>query len=86
VGRLIEEDSLKVGGVTYFAALTLALIAGVMMLSCEPLRKGEMRKVTAWGIWAAPLGQPIGIGYWHSERGDDVEGERSAKPPVASIP
>lgn len=66
----------------------VALVGGAMLLfalaalisGCEPLREGEGRKITAWGIWAAPMGTPIGIGYWHSERGPDVESEQSAKP------
>jgi len=46
------------------------------------LNQGENRKVTAWGIWALVAGNPIGVGYWHSERGPDVKSEMSAKPKI----
>ena len=58
------------------ALLLVVLLAG----GCSALREGETRKITAWGIWAVVMGAPVGIGYWHSERGDDVVGEESAKP------
>lgn len=68
-------------GLRAYALLLLALLAVALLMGCEPLRKGENRKITAWGIWAAPFGTPVGIGYWHSERGPGVESEQSAKPP-----
>ena len=51
-----------------------------LFLSGCALNQGESRKITAWGIWAVPFGSPVGIGYWHSERGPDVKSEESAKP------
>jgi hypothetical protein len=45
------------------------------------------RKITAWGIGAIPTGGipiPI-IGYWHSEHGENVESEESAKPPTPEL-
>lgn len=66
-----------------WVAIVVALIALALVLSgCQSLRKGEDRKITAWGIWAVPFGAPIGVGYWHSERGDDVKSEESAKPGI----
>lgn len=41
------------------------------------------RKITAWGVGCIPTGGfclPF-AGYWHSEHGDEVVGETSAKPP-----
>lgn len=58
-----------------YASLLAMLSAG-----CSTLREGETRKITAYGIWAVVMGAPIGIGYWHSERGDDVKSEQSSKP------
>ena len=43
------------------------------------------RVVTAWGLWAAPFGTPIGLGYWHSAHGENVKSEGSAKPPVVTL-
>lgn len=60
-------------------------ILAVLVSGCSlNLREGETRKITAWGIWAAPLGMPIGIGYWHSERGpgENIKSETSAKPGI----
>lgn len=54
----------------------------LLLAGCTSLREGENRKITAWGFWAVIYGNPIGIGYWHSERGPGVESEESAKPPV----
>lgn len=59
---------------------TLVLLAALLAPGCSALREGETRKITAWGIWGVVMGAPIGIGYWHSERGDDVQSETSAKP------
>jgi len=65
---------MKVAFVTVILTMSLA--------GCSTLNPGDSRKITAWGIWAAPLGTPIGIGYWHSERGPsgDIKSETSAKP------
>lgn len=67
----------------FYAYLTL-IVGGFLLLfslaGCSTLREGENRKITAWGIWAVVMGAPIGIGYWHSERGPDVESEQSAQP------
>jgi hypothetical protein len=56
--------------------LVLALVL-LGLVGCAPV---GMRKITAWGIWAMPMGMPVGIGYWHSEHGKGVESEDSAKP------
>jgi hypothetical protein len=63
--------------IIYAVALGLVLSA---TMGCSTLKEGETRKITAWGIWGVVLGAPLGIGYWHSERGDDVKSEQSAKP------
>ena len=62
---------------------TLLLASALVVLtSCTTLREGENRKITAWGVWAVVMGAPIGVGYWHSERGPDVDSEQSAKPAI----
>jgi len=58
----------------------ILLFLAVLVNGCTP--PVGTRKVTAWGIWAAPFGTPIGIGYWHSEHGINVQGEESAKPEI----
>ena len=64
--------------------LTVAILLGLLLSAIQgcALNPGESRKITAWGIWAAPMGLPVGIGYWHSERGPggDIKSETSAKP------
>lgn len=65
-----------------FRSIGLALCLSAS--SCAALREGETRKITAWGIWGVVMGAPIGVGYWHSERGDDVKSEQSAKPSDAT--
>lgn len=57
------------------------VLLAVLLSGCA-LNPGENRRVTAWGVWMVALGSPIGIGYWHSERGPDVKSEESAKPPA----
>jgi len=59
--------------------ITLAIVL-VLTSGCMALNQGENRTITAWGIWAVVLGAPVGVGYWHSERGPDVRGEDSAQP------
>jgi hypothetical protein len=76
---MIEQDSLRVGGVSYFIMLAAILIAAVMMASCAPT---GTRCLTAWGIWAAPMGQPLGIGYWSSAHGDNVKCSRPEGPTI----
>jgi hypothetical protein len=46
------------------------------------LRENETRKITTYGIYGLVMGSPIGIGYWHSERGpgDKIQSEQSARP------
>ena len=73
--------AVRAAGDNHFTHLAAAVLLALFAVAgCEPLRQGEGRKITAWGIWAAPMGTPIGIGYWHSERGPNVESEQSAKP------
>ena len=67
-------------------SLFLACLLAVFLSGCSTLRSGEDRKITAWGLWyAGPMGI-VGLGYWHSERGDEVKSEQSAKPPAPPIP
>lgn len=61
-------------------------IAVALALGGCSLGAGESRKITAWGLWYAGAPGVIGLGYWHSERGDDVKSEESAKPPKVSVP
>ena len=56
------------------------IIVFLLLTGCSALKEGENRKITAWGIWAVVMGAPIGVGYWHSERGPDVKSEESSKP------
>jgi len=65
----------------FLTALFLALLLSAT--GCTP--PTGTRVVTAWGLWAAPFGTPIGIGYWHSEHGVNVRGEGSAKPPEVNL-
>lgn len=51
----------------------------LLLVSGCALNPGENRKVTAWGVWCTAAA--CGVGYWHSERGPDVESEESAQPP-----
>lgn len=67
-------------GALMYVVLLIGLLLFALLSGCSTLRKGENRKITAWGVWAVVLGAPVGIGYWHSERGPDVEGEQSASP------
>ena len=61
--------------------VVVLLVAGILFAGClSPLREGESRVITAWGIWAAPFGTPIGVGYWHSERGPDRLSTAPEKP------
>ena len=61
--------------------------AALICLGGCALNPGESRKITAWGFWAVVFGEPVGIGYWHSERGPskDIDSEQSAKPPSPTI-
>jgi hypothetical protein len=62
----------------------LGFVLGLIFLSGCTLPTGT-RKVTAWGVFLpTPTGFPIGVGYWHSEHGDDVISEQSAKPPLST--
>lgn len=72
----------------------IGFILGLLFLSGCTLPTGT-RKVTAWGVGFVP--NPTGIplpfaGYWHSEHGEDVISEESARPalpaavPVAPVP
>lgn len=56
-----------------------AIVAFLSFVGCTP--PTGTRVVTAWGLWAAPFGTPIGLGYWHSAHGENVKDEGSAKPP-----
>lgn len=75
------------GLIGYFVLCAILLIAVSMLAGCQPLRNGESRKITAWGFWAVVGANPIGIGYWHSERGPgpDIDSEQSAPPPAPPI-
>ena len=64
-------------GIKWAIVVILALLGS----GCGALHPGESRKVTAWGLWYAGAPGVIGLGYWHSERGDEVKSEQSAKPP-----
>ena len=68
--------------------MKLALLLALMwfLVGCSALAPGQSRKITAWGLWYAGAPGVIGLGYWHSEKGDDVKSEESAKPPKATIP
>jgi hypothetical protein len=79
VDRIIEEDSLKAGGISYFIMLAVILIAAVMMAGCNA--PTGTRCITAWGLWTAPFGQPLGLGYWNSAHGDNVHCGGSTAPP-----
>lgn len=68
------------GAAAYFMILIGLIVFALMFGGCSTLREGENRKITAWGLWAVVMGAPVGVGYWHSERGPDVESEQSAKP------
>jgi hypothetical protein len=58
----------------------LGFVLGLIFLSGCTLPTGT-RKVVAWGVFLpTPSGVPIGVGYWHSEHGEAVVGEESAKP------
>lgn len=61
------------------------IMALLLFSACEPLRDGESRKITAWGFWAVIYGSPVGVGYWHSERGPNVQSEESARPPAPPV-
>lgn len=65
--------------------IALAIILS-LTVGCS-LNSGETRKITAWGIWTVVAGNPLGVGYWHSERGpgDDIKSEQSAKPSLKEI-
>ncbi|MSR15348.1 MAG: hypothetical protein EXR86_12450 [Gammaproteobacteria bacterium] len=65
------------------AAATLLAVT-LSLNGCQALREGETRKITAWGVWGVFMGAPMGVGYWHSERGDEIKSEQSAKPSDAS--
>jgi len=56
----------------------LRIILICFLLSSCALNDGESRKITAYGIWCTY--SACGIGYWHSERGPNVESEQSSKP------
>lgn len=71
-------------GAPILAAIGLGVL--LSLAGCQPLMEGETRKITAWGFWAVVGANPIGIGYWHSERGPAVKSEESAKPPNMMIP
>ena len=43
------------------------------------------RCVTAWGLWSAPFGTPLGIGYWNSAHGEHARCGESAKPPEVQL-
>jgi hypothetical protein len=61
--------------------LAIAAAALIAVNGCA-VRDGQMRKVTAWGIWTVVAGNPLGIGYWHSEIGpaEQIKSEISDKP------
>lgn len=63
--------------------LCVLCVSAVIILSGCALRTGENRKVTAWGVWCTAAA--CGVGYWHSERGPDVESEKSAEPSIPLI-
>jgi len=65
-------------------AVLLALIW--LPVGCSTLNPHESRKITAWGLWYAGAPGVVGLGYWHSERGEDVKSEESAKPPKVTVP
>ena len=69
-----------------FESIFLACVLATVLAGCSTLRPGEDRKVTAWGLWHAGPAGIVGLGYWHSERGDEVKSEESARPPAPPIP
>ena len=62
------------------------VVLAVLGSGCSALEPGQTRKITAWGLWYAGAPGVIGLGYLHSEKGDDVKSETSAKPPVPKLP
>jgi hypothetical protein len=56
--------------------MTLSMIVICLLLSGCTLPTG-IRKLTVWGF---VLPGPIAVGYWHSEHGEGVQSEESAKP------
>ena len=72
----------------WWVPIWVAVIALALMLVCQgcALNAHESRKSTAWGLWYAVAPGVVGLGYWHSERGEDVKSEESAKPPKVTVP
>ena len=80
--RFTREEALDWWVPIWVVAIALALALG----GCSALRPHESRKITAWGLWYAGAPGVVGLGYWHSERGEDVKSEESAKPPKVTVP
>jgi len=66
--------------------VAIAVVITMVFTGCSALSPHENRKITAWGLWYAGAPGVLGLGYWHSERGEDVKSEQSAKPPKVMIP
>jgi hypothetical protein len=67
--------------------VVLGFVLGLIFLSGCTLPAGT-RKVTAWGVGVVPTGSGFPVpfaGYWHSEHGDDVISEQSARPSLPSV-
>jgi hypothetical protein len=62
-------------------AIVLAVVAFLLFSGCA-VEPGQTRKITAYGIWSVVAGNPIGLGYWHSEIGDSdkIKSEESDQP------
>lgn len=61
--------------------MKILVFVALLLLSACSLPSGT-RKITAWGFWGVLAGFPVGVGYWHSEHGENVKGEDSANPPM----
>jgi hypothetical protein len=60
--------------------LRIVLLCALLTGCLQPLRVGETRKITTYGIYCTY--ELCGIGYWHSERGksEEINSEESSKP------
>ena len=55
------------------------LLTSLLFLSACTLPSGDVRKITAYGIWCMAPGA-CGVGYLHTERGPNLASEQSDKP------